>query len=278
MDLFFDRNDVSSQKRRQLSDNIEKFLEESIEHEKTLNEIYANEDKIFMEEVNMNIMSKKEKEVNVLLNEATNKYNNSIDDLFKSFLSECTIDALNIESNLINENRTEIVEKISGVYDSLKEEFSYNNLLIANVKDKCKQAIKENLNAFKILDLLEEDIKNISLIVKEKVAKVLDEESMISDIEIKNEEGNFNTTLNTSSTLFKEMYMTNVKSTVKELETLQETVNYSKDDIIESSYLETVVDYTILEMLNTTKLIDFKDNFYEDAPRISKTRRCGMEL
>lgn len=278
MDIFFDRNDISSKRRRQLSENIEKYFEERMEYEKTLNEVHSNENKVFLEEINMNIMSDRQKEVNTILNESAVKYNNSVEELFKSFFTETVIDALNIDSELINENRSNIIDKIHGIYESLKEEFSYDNILMSDVRIKCDKAIKENLNAFKTLDLLEEDIRNISLIIKEKVAKVLDEESEISDIEIKNEEGNYDQVVLSSSTLFKELYMENVKSTVSEIESLNESTVYSNDDIMESSYLETVVDYTILEALNTTRLIEFRDNFYEDSSRASKTRRCGMEL
>ena len=76
MDIFFDRNDISSKRRRQLSENIEKYFEERMEYEKTLNEVHSNENKVFLEEINMNIMSDRQKEVNTILNESAVKYNN----------------------------------------------------------------------------------------------------------------------------------------------------------------------------------------------------------
>lgn len=258
-DLFFDGNDITSKRRRKFNEGIENILNKRNKENEDELLLEQNKNDLFLNEICNNAYSEIQK-VETILTESDKITANSVNDLFKSFLIETVIDSLNIKKDLIDINRNDISNKIAGVYDALEEEFDFNNPVVSDVVTKCSKAINEKMNAFSILDYLAEDMEKVSSIIKGKVSKVLREEKEISNIELLKEEGNYSKPVDTTVTLFKEMLMTTVKSSLKEIETLNES--YTNEEIMTASYLETVVDYTILEALNTLELINFNEESY----------------
>ena len=271
MNNFFDENllnqkdTITFKKKRRIADNIESFLDEKLNNEKSIKEAYRNKDEVLKEEFNINIKERfiKEEKTEVLSEEAENILNDT-EELLEDVLSEIVIRALNINEKLIEENREIITEKVKGFYELMEEHINLEaSQLVINIVDKCKRCA-ESFD-IELRESLFEDVDKIALILKSKVNNVINEEKILSELELLKEEENFSHPADVRLTLFKEMEIENVKLALKEA--ADNNRNLNKETILLMSYYETVVDYTMLEMFNTLKLITFETEMYKDQSR-----------
>lgn len=272
--LLMKNSKYKREKNARIREGISSFLESTFQEFETMQEAYKTNEKVLMEEVNVAVKDRytsKEDLALKALNEEMECLNESAEKLFVDLLTETVIRALNIDKVLIEDNKEAITEKVTGLFYGLQEDIDLTKCgAVTTLIENCLECSK----TFDIEkhDRLYEDIDNIALIIKEKVAKVIEEEKTMSDIEIKKEEDCYSTAIDIKLTLFKEMEIENVKQAIKE--SAEDT---NKEDLLLMSFYETVVDYTILETFNTLKLVEFNPEMYKDNSR-RKQRDFGIEL
>lgn len=222
MNNFFDENllnqkdTITFKKKRRIADNIESFLDEKLNNEKSIKEAYRNKDEVLKEEFNINIKERfiKEEKTEVLSEEVENILKDT-EELLEDVLSEIVIRSLNINEKLIEENREIITEKVKGFYELMEEHINLEaSQLVINIVDKCKRCA-ESFD-IELRESLFEDVDKIALILKSKVNNVINEEKILSELELLKEEENFSHPADVRLTLFKEMEIENVKLALKE--------------------------------------------------------------
>lgn len=270
MKNFFDeelvdqRGTITFEKRRKFREGVENFIDEKLNNEKVIKEAYNNEELVLKEELNLSVYDRfKEDEELTNLNESTELLNEGTEDLFVDVLCETVIRALNIDEVLVEDNREQITDKIKGVYTAFQEEMNFEgSQVVVDLVTKCKEcATTFNIDKH---DALYETADAIAMIVKEKVATVIEEEKTMSKLELMKEENEYSSTVDIKLTLFKEMEIENVKQAINEC---GDREGITKENLLLMSFYETVVDYTLLETFNTLRMIDFNTEMYKDSSR-----------
>lgn len=263
-DLVDQSGTITFEKRRRFREGVESFIDNKLSDEKTINEVYKNEEQVLKEELNLSIYDRfKEDEEITNLTESTETLTEGTEDLFVDILCETVIRSLNINDSLISDNRDQITEKVRGLYTELQEELNFEgSQIVVDLVGKCREcAVTFDIDKH---DSLYEDADSIALIVKEKVAKVIEEEKKLSKLEIMKEENEYSTAVDIKLTLFKEMEIENVKQAINECANRKEI---TKDNLLLMSFYETIVDYTLLETFNTLRMINFNTEMYNDTSR-----------
>lgn len=279
MNNFFDeelvdqRGTITFEKRRKFREGVENFIDGKLNDERIIREAYRNEEEVLKEELNMSIYDRfKEDEEVSYLNESTEVLAEGTEDLFVDILCETVIRALNIDSELVEDNREQITDKVKGVYTAFQEEINFEgSQVVVDLVTKCRECA----TTFDIdkHDSLYETADAIAMIVKEKVARVIEEEKTMSKLEIMREENEYNCSVDIKLTLFKEMEIENVKQAIQEC---GDRENITKENLLLMSFYETVVDYTLLETLNTLRMIEFNNEMYRDTSR-RRLRECEIK-
>lgn len=270
MNNFFDeelvdqRGTITFDKRRKFREGVENFIDAKLNDERTINEVYKNEEEVLKEELNLSIYDRfKADEELTHLNESTEVLAEGTEDLFVDILCETVIRALNIDADLVEDNREQITDKVKGLYQAFREEINLEgSQVVVDLIGRCRECA----TTFDIdkHDALYEEADNIAMIVKEKVATVIEEEKQMSKLEIMKEENQYSCSVDIKLTLFKEMEIENVKQAIKEC---GERENITKENLLLMSFYETVVDYTLLETFNTLRMLEFNNEMYNDSSR-----------
>lgn len=255
-----------------LRDSMNSLYEDTRNKDLMREELNRNSENVFKEEINMNLRKESVEEMKCL-NESAMLESDMVEDLFADFLCEAVVASLNIDKDLVAHNRAYTDDKVKAFFKATKGLMKFDNNVASEVVNSFKQATKRDTK--KDIGKKEEagfakaysHLEPLSMVVKEKVAKVIEEEKIMADLESQLEENIYAHDVDVRMTLFREMQIENVKEAVKEAEEAgKEIVN---EDIMLISFYETVVDYTMLEVFNTLELLEFKEDNYT----ANKTRR-----
>ena len=259
-------------RQEKLRDSMNSLYEDTCNKDLMREELNRNSENVFKEEINMNLRKESVEEMKCL-NESAMLENDMVEDLFVDFLCEAVVASLNIDKNLVAHNRAYTDDKVKAFFKATKGLMKFDNNVSSEVINSFKQATKRDTKR----DISKKEeagfakayshLEALSMVVKEKVAKVIEEEKIMADLESQLEENIYAHDVDVRMTLFREMQIENVKEAIKEAEEAgNEIVN---EDIMLISFYETVVDYTMLEVFNTLELLEFKDDNYT----ANKTKR-----
>lgn len=203
-------------------------------------------------------------EVGKTQNNFINKLNeDKIDEmLLGEAFSNIVYKAIPLDESYKEEHKSEIMDKATGVILEMKKlgilqegnyvwKTYYND--IAEAKPMLKESANDLITVEKILSETEAIVKNelegIASIVENKILTTIADEKVIAEnkIHLMQENRKFN-----GSTLFNSINVKNYRMASDKF------VDGSKQDVLEFALAETVIDYTILESLNTLKLAEFK--------------------
>lgn len=280
MNLDFLNNDFMSlqdttdfEKKTRIQDGIADILNDRLNEETTRKAVRDNNDEVFKESLYMSAYEKNGTSlIDELLSEETEEEVGAVEDIFLDVLSECVINGLNINEDLIEDNRAGIIEKVQGVYNAFKEDINLNGSpVVFDLVTKCDECSK-TCDIEKQGALYEQAVE-IGELIKAKVGQVIKEEREISNLEKLNESAP--TGVDLRLTLFKEMEIENAKAAIKEY---SEDSRVDNESIMLMSFYETVVDYTILETFNTLKMLEFNKEMYNDISRRPELHDVEIEL
>lgn len=273
-DIFLDEDLMSlngtrrKERRQRFQESMDSFYTEMNNKDRMRAELAKNNENVFMEEINMSLIKDDAKEKK-FLNESAMLEDDMTEDLFVGFLCEAVIDSLNIDKELVDHNREYTEDKVKSFFKATKGFMNFSNTvtsdIIASFKQSTKRTAKHEAVGFASAYC---HLEPLTLVVKEKVARVIEEEKVMADLEAQLEENVYAHDVDVRMTLFREMQIENVKAAIAEQEEAgKEIVN---EDIMLMSFYETVVEYTMLEVFNTLELINFSTDNYS----ANKTRRC----
>lgn len=266
-DLLNLKGTTTYEKREKFLEGLENFIDSKETNDKTINEAYKNKELVLQEELNLAFYERfnKVEEVSqeeIALKESALNNLNEANELFMDVLAESVVRALNIDEKLVEANRSEIVTKVKDFYTEMAD---YIDLEASPVVYDLVKRCSASASSFDIekRDALFEEADKIALIVKEKVARVIEEEKNMSKVELMKEENAYSTSVDIDLTLFKEMEITNVKQAIQECADRE----LDKNTIMLMSFYETIVDYTLVETFNTLKMLHFNEEMYLDSSR-----------
>lgn len=266
MNLDFDfinmQGSKALERHNKIQNGIDNILCEKINKQNAIDAVNKNKEEVFREEVQQGAFeSNGTSIIDSLLTEESIIEEQPVEDLFIDVLGECVINALNINEELIEDNRSAIMEKVSGIYEAFKEEIDLTaSPVVFDLVTKCNEC--NNTFDIDAQNSLYEEAAKIGELVKAKVGQVIIEEREISNLEMLEEESG--TGVDVRLTLFKELEIANVKDALSQY---SENTKMDKDSIMLMSFYETVVDYTIMETLNTLKMLEFNKDMYNTSAR-----------
>lgn len=244
------------EKRAKLYEGVVDILNELDDKQSMKSEVEKNNEAVFNEEVNQAVKNNKMEEAKVL-NETSMLEEQVAEDMFVQFLVEATVESLNIDKQLIDHNQEYVSAKVKDFYKGVKHLLNFNNNVSADIVasfNKSARRVNEEVSFATAYSHLEP----LSIVVKEKVARVIEEEKAMADLESKLEENVYAHDVEVRMTLFREMEIENVKEAVRELEEAGKEI--VKEDVMLVSFYETVVEYTMLEVFNTLELLPFNQD------------------
>lgn len=260
------------------------YIKEETELEKFKGDINKIQEESLLESSLQNFIREK-RDMNYLLNESYKIVEENSLSIMKESFAKVVLESLPIDKDSINANESEIREKATGFIEKLHENA---NIFIESFLLEEVNSISENIVLLKESTRIEGNILNessslfeeeninedlcklneenvfmeLTETIKGKVKKVIAEEKLFAEAIELNEKGETN--VNLFNTTFKEIQFENVKLALEECKGL------NKEDIMETAFYETVVDYTILEAANTMKLFETNDLFLKRNKKIHK--------
>jgi hypothetical protein len=210
------------------------------------------------------VSSRSRDEVNKVMRENLNReHDEKLDNLLlgESF-SNIVYNSLPLDESFKEKHKAKITEKASQLIVELKESglLTEGNHIWKNYfgdvlqsKETLKESADDLITIEKVFNETEKQVeplvKGISSIVEGKIMDTIAKEKVIAEnkVELMNENRRFN-----GNTLFNTINVRNYKNANDTF------VDADKKDVLELALAETIIDFTILESLNTLKLIDFK--------------------
>jgi len=268
----------SSEKRKKINRNIEKFFNDKKEEEKLLNESANIDQEIKINsiaiEVKDNNFTRKNKRKRDRL--ANNKFKaEKIDELFVESLSYIIFESLVLDDSFKYKNKDYIFETSRNFINSIKEN---KNLYLSegssgtDIFRKISMIVEENIEnqndiddkgiVKQIKEACSFEFKNAISIIKEKVIDTINNEKKYSKFleECKNE-GISNKELRKSDkSLFRCILEGNISAVVND----ETTSDLNKKNVMDLAFSESIFDYTLLETIHTLKLSNL------DTSNISK--------
>jgi hypothetical protein len=240
---------------------------ESILSEKKEREVESKENLLLERDLSLGVSmvsSRSREEANKTIRESVNReHNEKLDNLL---LGECfssvVYNAIPLDESFKEKYKAKITEKASGVIIELKEQgvLTEGNHIWKNYfgdvmlsKDSLKESADDLITIEKIFTETEKMVKpilkGISTIVENKIMDTIAKEKTIAKnkVQLMNENRRFD-----GNTLFNTINVKNYKNASDTF------VDADKSNVLELALAETIIDFTILESLNTLKLVDFK--------------------
>lgn len=240
---------------------------ESILSEKKEREVESKENLLLERDLSLGVSmvsSRSREEANKTIRESVNReHNEKLDNLL---LGECfssvVYNAIPLDESFKEKYKAKITEKASGVIIELKEQgvLTEGNHIWKNYfgdvmlsKDSLKESADDLITIEKIFTetekMVEPILKGISTIVENKIMDTIAKEKTIAKnkVQLMNENRRFD-----GNTLFNTINVKNYKNASDTF------VDADKSNVLELALAETIIDFTILESLNTLKLVDFK--------------------
>jgi hypothetical protein len=259
LELFTTKNTKYSQKRFNEAEKISSILGGKIEEDKILNENAVVTEEIERDQMFANSHNRKgrEKRKTMLERAQFGKENDSL--LIGHFLYNVVSEALLLDPEIKAHNKAYMEQQISAVTGHLVQEGHFETPESATMRAVLEameyhidQMFQSKADESAVKSVRESYIENIGTYVgyvaeavKEKVAGVVAFEKDTAAVISESEEE-----VSLSDTLFKTIQMENVKMALKEEEASEIT-----EVVLERAMAETIFDYTLLETLNTLKII-----------------------
>ncbi|ALN97946.1 hypothetical protein Bp8pS_267 [Bacillus phage vB_BpuM-BpSp] len=252
-------------KVKDFHNNVSDILQEKERENKVLKESEELEKETLLESYFSKMYTSKERDKKLSNNRKNTFYKESFDKLIDGFIKDLVLESLIIDDEEKSLNEKYIHEQTENVVNFIMENDLFNknhSSTFSSVIDLAnlyiEEAFKDNegLEPEKYYEGFKEDSKKMiflaSGVISDKVLEAFKFEKEFS--ENINEEVE-NVKLSNNKTLFRSLHLENIKMAMKEEEV--ETVN---EDVMERSLGETVLDYTILETLNTLRLVEFNND------------------
>lgn len=172
-------------------------------------------------------------------------------------------DSIPLDENFKENNKNNIIEKTCGVFRKLHENGSIDEGNYAwrnyfNIISESTPLLKENANDLikveQILKETEENVKHngktISKVLEGKILETIKNEKLIANnkVELLQTNKKF-----TGNTLFSALLIKNVK----DINVGEKYINAPQDKTMDIAFAESIIDYAILEGLNTLELVKF---------------------
>lgn len=258
----------SSEKRKKINRNIEKFFNDKKEEEKLLNESANIDQEIKINsiaiEVKDNNFTRKNKRKRDRL--ANNKFKaEKIDELFVESLSYIIFESLVLDDSFKYKNKDYIFETSRNFINSIKEN---KNLYLSegssgtDIFRKISMIVEENIEnqndiddkgiAKQIKEACSFEFKNAISIIKEKVVDTINNEKKYSKFleECKNEGVSNKELRKSDKSLFRCILEGNISAVVND----ETTSDLNKKNVMDLAFSESIFDYTLLETIHTLKL------------------------
>lgn len=262
-------NSSVSIKRRKINSNITEFFDKKDLDDKLLKESANIENEIklntlAMEVSDFNINNKNKKRKQFLANEEFK--NNKITELINESLIYIVYKSLNLDEDFKKHNLNYIKETVKTFMKKLEENNCFccpQYSCIDDIRRKITMIVNENKDNISTMDekILIKQIKeacNFEFetsinIIKDKVLDTVNREKQYSEYleKCKNEDISNKDIRNNSNTLFRNIFEGNISAIVK-----QEGDNskLTKQNIMDIALSEAILDYTLLETVNTLRI------------------------
>lgn len=268
----------SSEKRKKINRNIEKFFNNKKEEEKILEESSNIEQEIKINniavEVKDNNFTRKNKKRRDRL--ANNKFKaEKIDELFTESLSYIIFESLVLDKNFKYKNKDYIFETSRKFINGIKENknlYLHEGTSGTDIFKKISMIVEEsiiNKDYIDDRDIVKQikeacsfEFNNAISIIKEKVIDTIDKEKKYSAfLEDCKNKGVSNKELRKSDkSLFRCILEGNISAVIND----ESTSDLNKKNVMDLAFSESIFDYTLLETIHTLKLSNL------DTSNISK--------
>lgn len=259
-DLISNRNTKYGQKR--LNESLK--IADILNNKQTEQQVLKEENETRIEVTNNDFATlahnRKSRQKRVQLMEKTNFYNENSNELIEHFLFSVVNEALLVDKELKDLNKEYMTKQIAGITDYLVKAGEFvkfnESLTMENVLESIEYHIdlmfqnkdnEENVKA--VREAYQEDMKSyveyVAESVKDKVADVVRKEQNIASVITESTDE-----IKLKDTLFKTIQLENTKMALKE-----EEKSEVDETVMQRSFAESLFDYTLLETLNTLKII-----------------------
>jgi hypothetical protein len=263
LELFSTKNTKTSQRAFNESNKIADILSGQEETKSVLKEeALLNEESQFEKMMSLaNNKSARNKRAVKL--ERTKFYNENFPSLVEHFLFNVINEALLLDEEVKYINKEYMLNQVSAVSQHLVKQGSFDNVESATMKTVVEsiqvhidamfeaKSDENSINAVResYMNDIDSRVLYVAEVVKNKVAEAVRHEQTVASFLSESEE--VNSKVNKDS-LFKVIHIENVKNALKE-----ENKNEVDEIVHERALAETLFDYTLLETINTLRIVKF---------------------